>query len=456
MEIVAEEERPDNLAVFDPALCELTSALRRAVRARLRSATGFASVESEALALSNEAVRRVLQEELEQLAAQPAELEFEGKRLRKHQPGTIRVHSLVGPIEVTRWTYREIGVRNGPTVAPFERAAGLIQRATPALAQAIGRGYADRTSRALHDDLLSAARQPPSRSTIERVAVELGQQMKASVRRVEPALRRRERAPEPARGLSVGLDRTTVPMAESDEEGEVEVRYRMAYVATVTVGNGEADPVQTRRYAAPAHEGPDQILSRVEADVRHLLRQRPDLNVAIVQDGAAEMWNLMRPTLRRAGVKKWVERYDRYHVEQRLAAVLEVLEPCPAKRASIWSRWRASLSNDDHAIYRIHSWIEARERTCSPRQRRLISPHMGYLLMMNKMRYAALKRLGIPMGSGVTEGACKSLITARTKRSGQRWRERGIEAVLALRSIVNSDRWPRFWRSFARPLNAIV
>jgi len=60
------------------------------------------------------------------------------------------------------------------------------------------------------------------------------------------------------------------------------------------------------------------------------------------------------------------------------------------------------------------------------------------------------------MGSGVTEGACKSLITRRTKRSGQRWRERGIEAVLALRSIVHSDRWPRFWRSFAKPLNAIA
>jgi hypothetical protein len=390
------------------------------------------------------------------LAALPDEMEFEGKRLRKHQPGTIRVHSLVGPIEVERWTYREAGVRNGPTYAPFERAAGLLERATPALAQAIARGYADRTSRALHDDLLGAARVPPSRSTIERIAVDLGQQAKSAVPRVEPALRRKEEVPATARGLTVGLDRTTVPMAERDERGELEVRYRMAYVATVTIADGEAEPVQTRRYAAPAHEGPEQILSRLEADVRRALRQRPDLNVAIVQDGAPEMWNLMRPTLRRAGVKKWIERYDRYHVEQRLAAVLEALEPDAARRAEIWNRWRASLSNDDRAIYRICAWIEARRWTCSVQARRQIAPHSMYLLMMNKMRYAGLRRFGIPMGSGVTEGACKSLITQRTKRSGQRWRERGIESVLALRSIVHSDRWPRFWRAFAKPLNAIA
>jgi hypothetical protein len=63
---------------------------------------------------------------------------------------------------------------------------------------------------------------------------------------------------------------------------------------------------------------------------------------------------------------------------------------------------RASLTNDDRAIYRIRAWIDE-------------AMH------------------GTPMGSGVTEGACKSLISARTKRCGQRWQKRGIESVFALR-----------------------
>jgi hypothetical protein len=398
----------------------------------------------------------VLREELQQRAdAEPAEMEIEGKLFRRHQPGTVQVHSLCGPMAVTRWTYREVGVRNGPTCVPMETAAGLIERATPALAQAIARGYADRHSRALHEDLLSAGQAPPSRSTLERIAVELGQKVKAAVPRIEPALRRRESVPDEARGVTVGLDRTTVPMAERDDQGEIEVRYRMAYVATITVADREAEPLQTRRYAAPAHEGPEQILSRIEADLRRLLRQRPKLNVALVQDGAAEMWNLMRPLLRRVGLKKWIERIDRYHLEQHLAAALEILEPDAAVRAAIWSRWRASLSNNDRAINRIEAWIETRRRGCSQAVFHKLYPHLMYILP-NRMRYASLKPLGIPMGSGVTEGACKSLITARTKRSGQRWQERGIEWVLALRSILHSDRRPRFWRSFAKPLNAIA
>jgi len=456
MQMVPEVEWRDNVAAVDPGLTELTTALRRAVRARMRGAARFARVEAQALALSNEAIRRVLQEELQQLAdAEPAELELDGKQIRRHQPGAIRVHSLCGPLEVRRWTYREIGVRNGPTYTPFEVAAGLIEHATPALAHAIARGYADRTSRALHDDLTSAARQPPSRSTIERIAVELGQQIKASVRRIEPALRRKERVPAQARGVTLGLDRTTVPMAEHDDDGELEVRYRMAYVATITVADREAEPLQTRRYAAAAHEGPEQILSRVEADLRRMLRQRPKLNVAIVQDGAAEMWNLMRPVLRRVGLKKWIERIDWYHLEQHLAAALEILEPDAAARSVIWEGWRASLTNNDRAIYRIRSWIDEKRRGCSRAVFLKLYPHVMYILP-DRMRYAGLKPLGIPMGSGVTEGACKSLITARTKRSGQRWQQRGIESVLALRSILHSDRWPRFWRSFARPLHAIA
>ncbi len=66
------------------------------------------------------------------------------------------------------------------------------------------------------------------------------------------------------------------------------------------------------------------------------------------------------------------------------------------------------------------------------------------------MRYARLRAVGVPVGSGVTEGACKSVIKMRTNGSGQRWRPQGLAAVLTLRSVHMSDRLPRFWANFAR------
>jgi len=78
-------------------------------------------------------------------------------------------------------------------------------------------------------------------------------------------------------------------------------------------------------------------------------------------------------------------------------------------------------------------------------------PHVTYLENnAHLMQYARLRDAGLPVGSGVTEGACKSVVKKRTNNSGQRWRPEGLEAVLALRSVHMSERLPRFWAHFAR------
>ena len=39
------------------------------------------------------------------------------------------------------------------------------------------------------------------------------------------------------------------------------------------------------------------------------------------------------------------------------------------------------------------------------------------------------------------EAACKTLVTQRLKRSGMRWDQPGGQAILTLRSLVQSDRF---------------
>ena len=57
------------------------------------------------------------------------------------------------------------------------------------------------------------------------------------------------------------------------------------------------------------------------------------------------------------------------------------------------------------------------------------------------LRYAAYRRLGLPIGSGVTEAACKTLYTQRLKLSGMRWQKEGAQRILQLRSIWLSGVW---------------
>ncbi|HEX7635681.1 MAG TPA: hypothetical protein VF427_10430 [Noviherbaspirillum sp.] len=55
--------------------------------------------------------------------------------------------------------------------------------------------------------------------------------------------------------------------------------------------------------------------------------------------------------------------------------------------------------------------------------------------------------MGWPIGSGVTEAACKTLLKQRLCRAGMRWTEQGGAGDLSLRALLPSEtRWTQFWR----------
>ena len=65
------------------------------------------------------------------------------------------------------------------------------------------------------------------------------------------------------------------------------------------------------------------------------------------------------------------------------------------------------------------------------------------------MDYAGAAKRGLPIGSGVVEAACKTLVTERLKRSGMRWREAGGQAILTVRGWVQSGRFEAAWTLLA-------
>jgi len=461
----------------------LSQALRRAVDARVGEDATFEQRETAALELTNEATRQMLEQDLQSIADRHTEhVLIDGRLFKRHEEGEVVYHSLCGGLSVPRWTYREVGIRNGPTVVPLELEAGIVERATPALAYRIALGYAKGPMRSTEEDMLSSHRRPPSRSTLERTAKAIGTKAKQCAARIEPMVRRSEQVPEEAVSVSLGLDRTSVPMEEDVPEGEqpdgrrrkrtkpyqrkkpprVNVSYRMAYVGTITFHNADGEGLVTRRYAGAAHEDAERLVSRVMADLRSGLRQAPSLKVGILQDGAPEMWNLMRSAIANEPlVPTFFQAIDRYHVNERLGAVLRLVEPDATIRKQQLSRWNHSLDHNDLAIYRIRSWLRDRFDEASlandEQLMKQLEPHVTYFENnAYLMRYARLIENGLPIGSGATEGACRSVIGGRMKRSGQRWRPTGLEAVLTLRATYMSERLPRFWAHLSHRYRAEV
>ena len=60
------------------------------------------------------------------------------------------------------------------------------------------------------------------------------------------------------------------------------------------------------------------------------------------------------------------------------------------------------------------------------------------------------RRQGKPIGSGVTEAACKTVFTQRLKQSGMRWEVRGGQVVLNLRVLKLSGVWREAFHSYQR------
>ena len=62
------------------------------------------------------------------------------------------------------------------------------------------------------------------------------------------------------------------------------------------------------------------------------------------------------------------------------------------------------------------------------------------------MKYSEHVQGNLPMGSGVTEAACKTLVKQWLCGSGMRWKDTGIKVVLSLRALAQTPgRWSQFW-----------
>ena len=66
-----------------------------------------------------------------------------------------------------------------------------------------------------------------------------------------------------------------------------------------------------------------------------------------------------------------------------------------------------------------------------------------------RMDYPLYRHLGLPIGSGTVESACKNVVAKRMKQSGMTWSLDGAKDMLQIRASVKSR---RFWNDFERLL----
>ena len=83
----------------------------------------------------------------------------------------------------------------------------------------------------------------------------------------------------------------------------------------------------------------------------------------------------------------------------------------------------------------------------------VIATSLGYLTKRcAQIRYAEFRAHGYPIGSGAVESGNKLVTEARLKRAGMHWERAHVDPMLALRTIVCSDRWDEAWPQISQRL----
>lgn len=118
------------------------------------------------------------------------------------------------------------------------------------------------------------------------------------------------------------------------------------------------------------------------------------------------------------------------------------------KKAEQWVRERAIRILEGHSSD-VAAGIRrsATLRELEPSERKGADSCADYLIAKRDLlHYDEYMSRGLPIASGVIEGACRHLINDRLGITGARWGLKGAETVLRLRSIRSSGDFEDYWR----------
>lgn len=138
---------------------------------------------------------------------------------------------------------------------------------------------------------------------------------------------------------------------------------------------------------------------------------------------------------------------DIYHVMEYVWKAGHVLHPKGSPELEAWVLERVGrLLRGEAPQVAAGMRRSATKRGLSKSKKKPVDKCADYLLKYKPyLRYDEYLAAGMPIGSGVVEGACRHLINDRLGLTGARWRLAGAEAVLRLRALRSSGDFDDYW-----------
>lgn len=428
----------------------------------------MATFERELQALLREVGRRIMawvlpHMEPESATEMPSRLWWKGRAYRRRRKHRTTLATLFGPVVAWRRLYEPLegGARS---LHPLELHVGIEAGvATPALAERIGGWAADHSQRQVLEMLrqdhgvpwsctplrkllssLSAGMTPHRQTAQVEQVVRWLQQARTSKGRVQPT-------------LAVGRDGTNVPLRHGE--------WKEGATATVSVLDRRGKRVGTVYLGQMPEAGQTTLTAQLTALLQAILSQVDShgLRLVYVSDDGYHPSDYYHSVLKKMpdpqrpwGQLTWIRIVDYYHACLYIKQLADVLFG-PSPKGGAWAKqMRKHLKTKSNGITRVlQSATALRRQHGLQGQAKDYAQAYAYLHKRTHwMRYRHYSSQRLPIGSGITEAACKTVFTQRLKRSGMSWTRAGGQVILDLRVIWLSGVWDEVHRRYlaAQPM----
>ena len=337
-----------------------------------------------------------------------------------------------GPVPVERHTYQTC--QGGRAYVPLENDARMILNSTPRYSQMVSGKYARFGADAICDDLLECNGRTLSRNYAKKLSDFVGSVAQCHETEWEYDL------PEldgPVASVGLGLDGTCILMHEDG--------WREAMCGSITLYDPEGERLHTIYYAATPEYGKERFHEKFSREIERVKERFPEALYVGVADGARDNWVFLDPYTHRRIV-------DFYHAREYISKAATAIFGRDQESRDAWvTDWSHRLKHTQGTAGRLLKELEVRRthldsKNFIERDEALRQVIVYYSNNKSRMGYPNHLKHKLPLGSGVTEAACKTVVKQRMCVSGSRWKDGGASCVLALRTLkLTPGRWQQFW-----------
>lgn len=406
------------------------------IQIRISKSHDFVECEELIQKALNEGGLLATQKSLESFDSDGSPVVFGGQKLTaKAKKVSKKYETPYGSVPVERYAYQS--PQGGQVYMPLDTNARIIGGTTPRFARTISYLYSQNNAGVAQSTLEQATCREVSRCYIQDVSEHVAAHIEDKNRYWDYA----DCEPNPIQVgfITIGIDGTCMLFCE---EG-----YRQAMVGTIAFYDQLGERLHTTYIAASPEYGKQTFLDRMDEEIKRVKMKYIGVRYVGLTDGATDF----RP---------WIEGHtttrilDFWHVTEYINGAAAAIH----RNRGLRSQWIDDACHDlkhDHGVARkiLDEFIAASSnKKLSSGVREKLEAAISYFQNnLDRMNYASYRKSHLPIGSGVTEAACKTVVKQRMCGSGMSWKKIGADAVLTLRALaLTKSRWAEFWENAAK------